>query len=90
MQVKKLINNYVGKVEGSRSSDELAAALSSIVVVFFMISIIIFIVGFICGHYNGRNLLDRVHLKKYQTLQLISLTKFLSMRILMLNRLRVL
>ena len=28
--------------------------MSSIVVVFFMISIIIFIVGFICGHYNGR------------------------------------
>ena len=48
---------YVGnlKVEKSRSSDVLAAALSSTVIVSLVISITTFITGFICGHYHGRN-----------------------------------
>ena len=42
------------KTEESRSSDLLVVVLSSTIVPFLIISLSIFIAGFVCGHYFGR------------------------------------
>ena len=42
------------KREKSRSSDVLAGALSSTIVLFLVLSISTLIAGFLCGHYFGR------------------------------------
>ena len=55
--MKDLSNFYpigILKIEESRSSDLLTVALSSTIVPFLIISISIFIAGFLCGHHFGR------------------------------------
>ena len=50
--VKIEINLYfVEKMEESSSTDVLAAVVTSLLIAFLVISIFIFIAGFVCGHY---------------------------------------
>lgn len=45
---------FAGKLTESGSLDVLRAAVSSTVVAFLVISLLIFATGFVCGHYFGR------------------------------------
>ena len=55
--IKLVLNLYlilIGKMAESNSTDVLAAVATSLVLLFLVISIFIFIAGFLCGHYFSR------------------------------------
>ena len=53
-QEENIILQFAGKLTESGSLDVLRAAVSSTVVAFLVISLLIFATGFVCGHFFGR------------------------------------
>ena len=50
----KIFESFVGKMAESSSTDVLAVVVTSLLIAFLVISIFIFIAGFVCSHYFSR------------------------------------